>query len=643
MSCRRIMPEVRSVTGTVKTVEQFLVRYRRSVALYFGALCVAILLVPARAQTPQLPNDHRRPTIEERKNYEKRMMTIHPARPGCFEAHFPEENWVETKCLPPPRTPNPHHQGARPNTVGAGNDWFATVTSGNISQVTGSFDKVSGVVKLLGPIGGDTSVVHPNVYAMQMNSNTYTPSVCGSLTDCAWVQFIFSQTQCGSTPCAFIEYWLLNHNSSCPSTPSGSPAWQYYGPGVTGYTPGTTPGCYLNVYGAGMSAVPLSDLGGLRVIGKTQGGNDTVTASDASGTLSSVTNPSISDLASGWTGVEYNLVGDCCSTETFFTSTTTASLTLRVATVNGKTDAPNCASTFTGTTAESNNLNLTGGCTPVSGGDPAIVFTESGGGALPPGVSVGDPHLTTIHGAHYNFQYSGEFILVESDPDLQVQVRQALITPPSKPAIAVNTGAAVKMGNVKFVATFKGVAVNGSPRTIENDHGIELDGGVTVVHRGSMYTVSRPSGDIVHISLLDPYVDVTVQLGATNDSTVRGLLVGNPADENHPLVGRDKKPIKGTVTKVALQNFVESWRVEPKESLFGDEDRPKPSGPVDALTTKGLDKAKAEQARKICVERGVKEETALDDCILDVSVMGKPEVANAFVFASKPKQVIHEH
>jgi hypothetical protein len=38
----------------------------------------------------------------------------------------------------------------------------------------------------------------------------------------------------------------------------------------------------------------------------------------------------------------------------------------------------------------------------------------------------------------------------------------------------------------------------------------------------------------------------------------------------------------------------------------------------------------------------VKEGTALDDCILDVSVMGKPELADTFVFAPKPKLVIHE-
>ena len=81
----------------------------------------------------------------------------------------------------------------------------------------------------MGPIAGNNSVVHPNA-CMQMNSNTYTPSVCGSLTNCAWVQFIFSQTQCNNftQACTFIEYWLLNHNSTCPSTPPGSPASSCY-------------------------------------------------------------------------------------------------------------------------------------------------------------------------------------------------------------------------------------------------------------------------------------------------------------------------------------------------------------------------------------------------------------------------------
>src|SRR6201999_4585789 len=143
--------------------------------------------------------------------------------------------------------------------------------------------------------------------------------------------------------------------------------------------------------------------------------------------------------------------------------------------------------------------------------------------------------LTTFHGAHYNFQHAGEFILAQADPDFQVQVRQILITPPTQPAIAVNTGAD------KFVVTVDGTEVNGAPRAIEDGHSIELAGDVTVVHRGSVYTISRPIGDIVHVDVQGDHVDVTVQIGATNAASTRGLLVGNPADEAHLLVGRDKK------------------------------------------------------------------------------------------------------
>ena len=608
------------------------------VARYLAVLCVAIpLATAAGTEAPKPPVEHPRPSAEERQKYEEHMRATHPAKPGCFEAHYPDETWVETKCLPAPRSPNPHAQGPHPNTVGAGTDWFATVTSGNISQATGSFDSVSGVVAIDGPIGGVTSTVHPNTYTLQMNANQFTTTVgnCNTVTSCSgWEQFIFSQTQCSSGPCIFIEYWLLNFKKPCPT----NAAWNFY----DGSVPGTTPGCYLNTTPTGLSAVPLSDLAGLRLNATIQNGNDIVTVSDANGNLGSASNASIADLGAGWTGVEYNLVGDGYSTETFFTSTTNAILKVRVAVVNGTTNAPNCANTFTGTTAESNNLNLTGGCTKVSGATPAIVFTESGGGPLPAGVSLGDPHLTTFHGAHYNFQYAGEYILAESDPDLQVQVRQALITPPGKPAIAVNTGAAVKMGTDRFAVTLTKVEVNGSPRTIGNGRAIALAGGVTVARRGTTYTVSRPSGDIVHITMQGDHVDVSVQIGATNASTVRGLLVGT-GDEKDPFIGRDKKPVTGAITAATLRDFVESWRVEAKESLFTEEGRPTPSGPVPALTLDDLDKAKAAQARKVCLARGVKETTALDDCILDVSVTGKSALADGFVFAPKPKVVIKEH
>jgi hypothetical protein len=387
-----------------------------------------------------------------------------------------------------------------------------------------------------------------------------------------------------------------------------------------------------------LPSIPVSDLGSLKMVSDISGGNDTVTISDASGTLGAKTYSSIAGLGSGWTGVEYGIYGDCCSVETFFTATTTATIKVRVAVVNGTTNAPTCATSFNGTTAETNNLNLTGACTTVSGANPAIVYTMSGGGSLPAGVSVGDPHLTTFHGAHYDFQHSGEYILAEADPDFQVQVRQVIITPPNKPAIAYNVGGAVKMGQDRFAVTLKGVEIDGQARVIPNGETIRLADDVTVDHRENVYTISRPLGDIVHVNTYNDHVDVSVTIGATNAASVRGLLVGS-GDVRVPFVGRDKKPVS-LQTLSGMSEFIESWRVEAKESLFSDEGRPTPSGPVESLTVAKLDPAKAAEARKQCIARGVKEPTALEDCTLDVSVIGRPELANRFVFAPKVRVVV---
>jgi hypothetical protein len=187
----------------------------------------------------------------------------------------------------------------------------------------------------------------------------------------------------------------------------------------------------------------------------------------------------------------------------------------------------------------------------------------------------------------------------------------------------------------------KGVEINGAPNVIREGETIHLSGDVTVDRRGGTYTVSRPIGDIVHMNVLGDHIDISVTVGATNAASVRGLLVGS-GDEQRPFVGRDKKPVHGPVTTVALGDFIESWRVEPNESLFSDEDRPRPSGPVEALTVDKLDQAKANEARKVCMDRGVKETTALEDCVLDVAVIGKPELADGFIFASKPKMIVPE-
>ena len=92
-------------------------RFSRTILQVFGRrsriafylLAVGTVTPLAAEDAPKAPVEHPRPSVEQRRVFEERMRAIQPTKPGCFEAHYPEERWVETECLPAPRTPSPHH------------------------------------------------------------------------------------------------------------------------------------------------------------------------------------------------------------------------------------------------------------------------------------------------------------------------------------------------------------------------------------------------------------------------------------------------------------------------------------------------------------------------------------------------------
>jgi hypothetical protein len=88
------------------------------------------------------------------------------------------------------------------------------------------------------------------------------------------------------------------------------------------------------------------------------------------------------NLAQGWNAAEFNVIGDCCSSEANFNSG--ATIVVRTAADTASTGAPSCAEE--GFTAETNNLSFAAPPTnPAPGLLPAVVFTEStSGGAASP-------------------------------------------------------------------------------------------------------------------------------------------------------------------------------------------------------------------------------------------------------------------
>lgn len=462
-----------------------------------SALAAAVLLVTSLTRAGIAANERpltapaTQPSAVERQTFQEKISAVPLPGPGCYFARYGDPHWQKVKCGAPPKTPNPMVRGPRPFYVGAGTDDF-THPTGLITSATGSFDAVTNVTAEFGPTYKSLTVAHPDVYSLQLNANAFTTAACSNSPNCyGWEQFLYSQTQCNGA-CVFIEYWLLNHNSSCPP----NQGWNYY-PG----TATTVPGCYLNTAFKGVPVQSLSDLAAIRLTGTVSGNTDIVSLSVANGDVYAANNASIAGLGQGWSQVEYNLVGDCCALGAYFTSGP-ATLKVRVSTVSGTQNAPACSGTpscvggFCGDTAETNNLNLTGSCSTTGGAQPSISFTESGGGPLPPGITQGDTHLITIGGVHYDLQETGEYILAQAGTDLIVQARQDYIGPSH--AVSWNVGLAVQMGK-DLIILYPGakLIVNLAATSLSDGGSIVLDAGITVYRHGSVYTISRPQGDMI--------------------------------------------------------------------------------------------------------------------------------------------------
>jgi len=323
---------------------------------------------PATAQPgAQQPSDHEPPSDPEREVFLESMSLIPFPGKGCFKAVFPNKIWQPAECASPPATPNPRALQPRADrlTVGKGTDYFLLSDSPSITSATGSFPSVNGVKSVYSP-----TVMQPNTYALQMNSNTFNSSFCDNCT--VWQQFIFSQSQCGQRqPCVFIEYWLLNYSSSCP------PGWYR----------GTVSDCFLNAMGTIVDPPLIEDLAKLKLKGTvstTTADNTVVDAAvllTADGTVWAAQGTPFG-LAGAWQGAEFNLFGDCCGYGAYVNSGSNIEVKLGVD--NGTVSCTTDPLLFAGGTAETNNLSLVlGSCSATGGSSPAIMFTECGGGQPP--------------------------------------------------------------------------------------------------------------------------------------------------------------------------------------------------------------------------------------------------------------------
>jgi hypothetical protein len=269
---------------------------------------------------------------------------------GCFEASYPSLTWSRVECTVAPNVPYRPRSGRISPNAGDGTDYAAEVTSGLINTTVGSFPTDTGVKKETGLLGA-------NDYSLQLNSNFMNTATCKGASAPAkcldWEQFVYSS----GYKVAFMQYWLINWNNTCPS------GW---------FSAGTD--CYTNSNGVTVAKEAVTKLKTLKLSGAAKkGGIDTLVMTVGTKAYSTTGADSVVYLATAWKESEFNIIGDGDGSEATFN--TGSSVTVNIAVTNGKTAAPKCASD-SGTTAETNNLNL-GSCAGTGGATPYIEFTES--------------------------------------------------------------------------------------------------------------------------------------------------------------------------------------------------------------------------------------------------------------------------
>ncbi len=269
---------------------------------------------------------------------------------GCFKATYPSTAWTEVACHTAPQRPYLPRHGHRGYTVGNGNDYAAVVTS-LISSGTGSFPVVKGVTHETGYNS------KANTYSIQLNSQFFTTPVCnGASTPSSclgWQQFVYS-----NSGVAFMQYWLINYGSTCPSG-----GWMAY-----------SGDCYRNSAAVSVPTQVITQLGNLKLTGSAvAGGTDTFVFTTAREAYSTSGKDSVVDLASAWKQAEFNVVGDGGGSSAKFN--TGSSITVQIALKDGSTAAPTCQADD-GTTGETNNLTL-GQCSTAGGSTPSVTFKET--------------------------------------------------------------------------------------------------------------------------------------------------------------------------------------------------------------------------------------------------------------------------
>jgi hypothetical protein len=577
--------------------------------------------------------------LRVRQGWQVEMAETPPAGKGCFEARYPTRDWKKVTCVPGPNYPMPPRakSAPRPLNAGGGDDIAAQAPNGHIISAIGSFDAATNVTSESGTVGNAGPAV-ANAYTLQINTDFFSGTAgCATAAvpaNCsAWEQFVYENRDTFGR--AFIQYWLIEYSKPCPA----GQGWTLTA--VAGF-PGTS--CYKNNSGGTVSVPPqaVTNLGNLSLTGSVSASGDRVTVFDGT-TLYYKDGDNAVDAASGWTIAEFNIVGDggnsTGASQANFNAG--AELVTRTRINYGGRSPADCV--VRGFTAETSNLGFSATAPTASQPGPAVIFRENTASAsltanCAHAVTVGDTHLQTLGGLFYDFQAAGDFVLAQRDPGFVVQTRQASGAP-TWPDASVNKAVATQMGGTQVAVCLEParLSVDGVEKEIADGAVLSTPTGVDIWRRGNVYTIIGADGDSVRATVNSSYIDVAVGLGRW-PAKVTGLIANVDGDMNK-IAARDGTVFTNPFAFNDLYGkFGESWRVPAKDSLLNvcSDRKIELRNPARPFFAMDLDRATYDRTRAVCVAAGVKGETFLDACTLDVAVIGADDAAKVFLDTRMP-------